>query len=230
MSEETEPPKEEETEETEDALEQLLDGLSIESASSYWRPDTIVFYGQDSRSVLISGEVTETLSNAICSQLRQLSKDDPEGLISVYINTEGGSVFEGLAIYDVMRAIPNPIVTIASGTCMSAGLFLLAAGDVRLAYEHTMFFYHLPITDRVSIYSQETYDNARTVWKWCEESMNKILRQTTGMSKKKWKKHFGDKHNKYFTAKQALKYGLINKIFEPAKKPVVELAEDKKDG
>src|SRR5262245_57247451 len=80
------------------------------------------------RIIVLGAEVDDDVANRLCAQLLLLSAEDPRGDISLYINSPGGSVSAGLAIYDTMRLIPNDVSTLAMGLAGSMGQFLLSAG------------------------------------------------------------------------------------------------------
>ncbi len=83
---------------------------------------------RDARGVMLTGEVTDESSHVAIARLLALSADDPDSDIALVINSPGGSVIDGLAVYDVMRLIPNDVVTIAAGLAASMGQILLCAG------------------------------------------------------------------------------------------------------
>src|SRR6202012_721565 len=80
------------------------------------------------RSMVLGTEVDDRIANRLCAELLLLSAEDPRSDISLYINSPGGSVSAGLAIYDTMRLIPNDVSTLAMGLAASMGQFLLCAG------------------------------------------------------------------------------------------------------
>src|ERR1700759_574581 len=80
------------------------------------------------RIIVLGTEVDDRVANRLCAQLLLLSAEDPRGDISLYINSPGGSVSAGLAIYDTMKLIPNDVSTLAMGLAASMGQFLLCAG------------------------------------------------------------------------------------------------------
>src|SRR5689334_23717706 len=80
------------------------------------------------RIIVLGQEVDDAIANKLCAELLLLSAEDPRRDIALYINSPGGSVLAGLAIYDVMRLIPNDVITLAMGTAGSMAQFLLCAG------------------------------------------------------------------------------------------------------
>src|SRR5256714_3668343 len=96
------------------------------------------------RIIVLGTEVDDQVANRICSQLLLLSAEDPRGDISLYINSPGGSVSAGLAIYDTMRLIPNSVSTLAMGLAGSMGQFLLTAGTAgkRFSLPHAQILMH----------------------------------------------------------------------------------------
>src|SRR5918997_2917 len=98
------------------------------------------------RIVVLGAEVDDQVAGRLCGQLLLLSAEDPRGDISLYINSPGGSVTAGLAIYDTMRLIPNDVATLAMGFAASMGQFLLTSGTKgkRYALPHTRVMMHQP--------------------------------------------------------------------------------------
>lgn len=99
------------------------------------------------RIIMLTGEIDDTLSEIVCSELIFLNAKDQELPISIYIDSPGGSVTAGMAIYDVMKAIEAPIKTIGLGLCASMAAFLLSSGDkgYRYAYPNAEIMIHQPI-------------------------------------------------------------------------------------
>jgi ATP-dependent Clp protease, protease subunit len=98
------------------------------------------------RIIMLGTEVNDEVANRICSELLLLTADDPARDIQLFINSPGGSVFAGMAIYDVMQYVPNDIVTVAMGMAGSMGQFLLTAGTAgkRYALPHSRIIMHQP--------------------------------------------------------------------------------------
>src|SRR5215510_10259525 len=96
------------------------------------------------RIIVLGAEVDDQVANRLCAQLLLLSAEDPRGDISLYINSPGGSVSAGLAIYDTMRLIPNDVSTLAMGLAGSMGQFLLSAGTPgkRYCLPHAQILLH----------------------------------------------------------------------------------------
>src|ERR1051325_11139725 len=88
----------------------------------------------DARIVVVGGEIDDALANAVCSQLLVLDALDPGRDISLYINSPGGSVDAGFAVYDTMRSLDSDVVTVAMGLAASMGQFLLVAGTAGQRY------------------------------------------------------------------------------------------------
>ncbi len=98
----------------------------------------------DSRIIMLSSEVTDESAAVVIAQLLALSADDPESDICLFINSPGGSVLAGLAVYDVMQLIPNDVVTVATGLAASMGQVLLCAGTAgkRFALANAQILMH----------------------------------------------------------------------------------------
>lgn len=210
-------------EEEEDGEEQP--GINLITAPDAWGPDTLTFFGKDSRAILISGEITQPLANCIISQLLELTAESEEDPIYVYINTDGGDVTSGLAIYDMMRIVPCPVITIVTGACHSAGLFILQGGDRRAATPHSSFFYHEPVsfysvnTEHATVAHAEHYQKLRL-------NIDDILQKRSKISKAAWKKDFAGKTAFFFNATQAKEYKLIDDIIEYAKPRPLKIKEE----
>ncbi|MEL6891532.1 MAG: ATP-dependent Clp protease proteolytic subunit, partial [Actinomycetota bacterium] len=98
----------------------------------------------DQRIVVLGEEVTDELANRVVSQLLVLSADDPDSDISIFVNSPGGSVVAGLAIYDVMQLVPNDVATVAVGLAASMGQVILCGGadGKRHALPHAQILMH----------------------------------------------------------------------------------------
>jgi ATP-dependent Clp protease protease subunit len=198
----------------------LTEMILAESQKDTWGPNSLVFYGEETRSILLSGEINQQLSDSICSQIRELFRVAPNSPITTYINTPGGSIIDALAIYDLLRMISCPVFTIVQGACFSAGLLILSAGDYRFASKNSSFFYHQPILDSADIVSKEIIESTKQMYMWSLNTMDSIIRKRCGMSHKQYEKHFAGKIHKHFGAEEALAYGLIDEISGYSKKKI----------
>ncbi len=167
------------------------------------------------RIVFLSDEVNDTTASLVVAQMLFLEAQDPDKEISFYINSPGGSVTAGMAIYDTMQFIKCDVSTICIGMAASMGAFLLSSGTKgkRFALPHSEIMIHQPLggargqaTD-IQIQAEQILRVKRT--------LNEILAENTGKSIKVIEKDT-DRDN-YMTAKEALEYGLIDKII--AKRP-----------
>lgn len=220
MSEETEPLDDEVTDEE---LDSFIQGLAPESPG--WTSTTVVYHGKDTRSILLSGPVDQELADGICSQLYLLDRESKEPIM-MHINTPGGSITDGLAIYDTIKCIRSPVIGIVSGACYSAGLIILAATDLRLATPSASFFYHQPIMNPQELNSTETVQHTVEMYRWSQKHMDKIIRKRANISKKKWKQEFEGRVAKHFACKEALKYNIIDEVMAYSKKPEIVLSGD----
>lgn len=93
------------------------------------------------RIVYVQGEIEEIMANSISAQLMYLDQQEVKPII-MFINSPGGSVTDGLSIYDTMSFIESKVITIGIGQCCSMGSFLLSMGDIRLSFENTSLMYH----------------------------------------------------------------------------------------
>ncbi len=162
------------------------------------------------RIVLLGSEVNDTVASLICAQLLFLESQDPEKEIFMYINSPGGVVSAGLAIYDTMQFISAPVSTFCMGRAASMGAFLLTGGakGMRYALPNSQVMIHQPsggfqgqVTD-IDIHAREVLR--------LRESLNRIMAHHTGQT---YEKIAADTERDYFmTAEEALNYGIVDKI------------------
>jgi ATP-dependent Clp protease protease subunit len=163
------------------------------------------------RIIFLGGGVDDTVANLIIAQLLFLEAEDPDKDIHFYINSPGGVVTAGMAIFDTMRYIKSPVSTICVGQAASMGALLLAAGEKgkRYSLSHSRIMIHQPLggfqgqaTD-ISIHAKEILR--------MKDELNGILAATTGQPKEKVE---ADTERDYFmSAVEAKEYGLIDAIF-----------------
>ncbi|ERI93753.1 ATP-dependent Clp endopeptidase, proteolytic subunit ClpP [Clostridiales bacterium oral taxon 876 str. F0540] len=164
------------------------------------------------RIIMLNGEVTDDTASIVVAQLLFLESADPEADISFYINSPGGSITAGLAIYDTMRAIKPDVSTICVGLAASMGSFLLTAGTPgkRYALPNSEILIHQP-----SVYGgfqgQATDIKIHTEHLLRVKSkLNKIYSEVTGQPLEKIEKDM--ERDFYMSAEEAKEYGLIDKI------------------
>lgn len=160
------------------------------------------------RIIFITDEIDDDMSNAICAQLLFLESQDETAPIKLYINSPGGSVTSGLAIYDTMNLVKCPIHTYCFGQAASMGAFLLAAGDKRYSLPNSRIMIHQPSTVVAGKASdiEISFNEIQTL----KNVLNKILAKKT----KKTLKEIEDATNddNFMSAKEAKKFGLIDAI------------------
>jgi len=170
------------------------------------------------RIVFLGTVVTDDVANVITAQLLFLESEDPERDIYFYINTPGGAVTAGLAIYDTMEYVRPQISTVCVGQAASMGAILLAAGTKgkRYALPHSRIMIHQPLGGFQGT-ATDVDIQAREILRMREE-LNSILVKHTGQSQKKIEK---DTDRDFFmTGKQAQEYGLVDDVItnRPVKK------------
>lgn len=160
------------------------------------------------RIIMLTGEIDDTLSEIVCSELIFLNAKDQELSISIYIDSPGGSVTAGMAIYDVMKAIEAPIKTIGLGLCASMAAFLLSSGDkgYRYAYPNAEIMIHQPIGQTQGQVSDLEIMTKRFIS--LKNKLNSILASNTNKSLEEIEKDT-DRDN-FLTADEAIEYGLID--------------------
>ena len=164
------------------------------------------------RIIMLSGQVTDDLANSIIAQLLFLDAQDSEKDIYLYINSPGGSVTAGMAIYDTMNFVKADVQTIVMGMAASMGSFLLTAGTKgkRFALPNAEIMIHQPIGG-AQAQATEIEIAARHILR-TRERLNKILAERTGQPLEVIEKDT-DRDN-YMTAEQAKAYGLIDEVME----------------
>ena len=164
------------------------------------------------RIVFLSEEVNDVTASLVVAQLLYLEAQDADKEISLYINSPGGSISSGMAIYDTMNFIKCDVSTICIGMAASMGAFLLAAGTKgkRIALPNSEIMIHQPLggmqgqaTD-IKIHA----DHILRI----KDKMNRILAEHTGKPLKPIEKD--TERDNFLTAQEALEYGLIDKIYE----------------
>lgn len=210
----------------EDLVRPDLVGFTIEGPSATYIPNPIVIeqtprgerqYDIYSRLLLdriifLGTEVNDTVANLMVAQLFFLESSDPDKDIHLYINSPGGSVYSGLAIYDVMQFIKSDVCTYCLGMAASFGALLLAAGahGKRFSLPHSRIMIHQPLggakgqASDIEIQAKEIL--------YLKDRLNAILAQHSGRSVEQVRKDT-DRDN-YLSAQEAMEYGLIDKVVE----------------
>lgn len=168
------------------------------------------------RIIMVSGEVEDNMANAIIAQLLFLDAQEPDKDIYMYINSPGGSVTAGLAIYDTMQLINADVQTIAMGLAASMGSFLLTAGTKgkRFALPNAEILIHQPLGGAQG-QATDIDIAARHILK-TRDRLNRILAEQTGQPLEVIEKDT-DRDN-YLSAEQAKEYGLIDDVMLTNKK------------
>ncbi len=164
------------------------------------------------RIIFLSDEVNDTTASLVVAQLLFLEAQDPDKDIDFYINSPGGSVTAGMAIYDTMNYIKCDVSTICIGMAASMGAFLLSAGTKgkRIALPNSEIMIHQPLGGAKG-QASDIKIQAELILR-TRDNLNRILAQNTGKSIEEIARD--TERDNFMTAKQALDYGLIDKIFE----------------
>ncbi len=167
------------------------------------------------RIILLHDEVNSASASVIVAQLLYLEGQDPDKDISLYINSPGGSVSDGMAIYDTMQYIKCDVSTICMGMAASMGAFLLSAGakGKRIALPNSEIMIHQPLISGGGISGQVTDIQIRSNYLLrTKERLNRILSENTG---KDYETICRDtERDNFMTAEEALEYGLIDKVYK----------------
>ena len=164
------------------------------------------------RIILLGSEVDETSANRVCAQLLLLSAEDQRTDISLYINSPGGVVYAGMAIYDTMRLIPNDVATMGMGFAASMGQFLLCGGTKgkRYSLPHTRIMMHqgsagiAGTAADIEIQAENLEHSKR--------QMERLLAENTGQSVETIRRD--SDRDRWFSAEEARTYGMIDRVVE----------------
>ena len=164
------------------------------------------------RIIFVGTPIDDQVANVIVAQLLFLSREDPEKEIQMYINSPGGQIYAGLAIYDTMQMIPNRISTFAVGVTASFGTVLLAAGSKgnRYALPHATIHMHQPLGGAQG-QASDIEIQAREILR-LKERLNAIMAENTGQSIEAIERD--TERDFYLDAAQAVEYGLIDKVLQ----------------
>ena len=168
------------------------------------------------RIIILSEEVNSTTASLIVAQMLYLEAQDPDKDIQFYINSPGGSVTDGMAIFDTMRYVKPKIRTVCLGMAASMGAFLLMAGEpgMRMALPNSEVMIHQP-SGGASGQATDVQLHAE----WLLRTKNKMNALMSEMTNQPLEKIQRDVERDYFmTAQEAKAYGIIDEIFEPRKK------------
>lgn len=187
-------------------VEQTAKGERSYDIFSRLLSDRIIFLGE---------EVTDTSAGLVIAQMLFLEAQDPEKDIQLYINSPGGSVTAGFAIYDTMQYIKCDVSTICIGLAASFAAFLLAAGakGKRIALPNAEIMIHQPAIHGNGVQGQVTeIEIVSEQMKKSKQKLNQILADNTGKTVEEIGRD--TERDNYMTADEALQYGLIDKIIE----------------
>ncbi|USK69902.1 ATP-dependent Clp endopeptidase proteolytic subunit ClpP [Peribacillus asahii] len=162
------------------------------------------------RIIMLGSAIDDNVSNSIVAQLLFLEAENPEKDITLYINSPGGSITSGMAIYDTMQYIKPNVSTVCIGMAASMGAFLLAAGEKgkRFALPNSEVMIHQPLGGAQG-QATEIEIAARRIL-FLKEKLNQILADRTGQSLETLQRD--TERDNFMTAERALEYGLIDKV------------------
>jgi ATP-dependent Clp protease protease subunit len=163
------------------------------------------------RILFLGQEVSDGIANSLVAQMLYLDSEDSSKPIYLYINSPGGSVTAGLAIYDTMQYVKSDVVTICVGLAASMGAFLLAAGTKgkRLALPHSRIMIHQPLGGTSQRQASDIEIEAREILR-IKDMLNQSMADMTGQPLEKIAK---DTDRDYFlSAAEAVEYGLIDRV------------------
>jgi ATP-dependent Clp protease, protease subunit len=162
------------------------------------------------RIIFLGSVVEDSMANAICAQLLLLAADDPHKDIYLYINSPGGSVSAGMAIYDTMQFVQNDVATVGMGLAASMGQFLLCAGAAgkRYATPHTRVMMHQPSGGLGGTASDIKIQAEQMLY--TKQKMAELIAQHTGQTVEQIE--VDSDRDRWFTADEAKDYGMVDKV------------------
>ena len=162
------------------------------------------------RILVLGDELKDENANALCAQLLLLNAEDPKADISLYINSPGGSVSAGLAIYDTMSFISNDVATYAMGLVASMGQVLLACGapGKRFSLPHARIMMHQPLGGMGGTATDIKIQAEQSIL--AKKDLARLISERTGQPLDRIETDFD--RDRWFTADQALDYGIIDKV------------------
>jgi len=201
-----------------DPLENLTNNLIpmvVEQSSRGERAYDIYSRLLKERIIFLTGPIDDNVASLVCAQLLFLESENPKKEISFYINSPGGIVWSGLAMYDTMQYISSKIMTICVGQAASAGSLLLTAGEkgMRFSLPNSRIMVHQPsggyqgqVTD-IEIQTKEIIKTKKRLNEIYAHHTGKDIKEVTSIMER----------DKYFSPNEAIKFGLIDKIIENRK-------------
>ena len=179
------------------------------------------------RIIVLGSEVTDQVANRICAQLLLLAAEDPNRDINLWINSPGGSVYSGMAIYDTMQFITNDVATVAMGMAASMGQLLLCAGTKgkRYALPHARIMMHQPSSGMggsasdIKIQAQQSLHIKKILLELISEHTGQPIDQVIADADR----------DRWFTAEQAREYGLVDQVIHSALQAADEGRPARKD-
>lgn len=173
------------------------------------------------RIVFLGSEVNDAVSDSIVAQLLFLEAEDPDKDIQLYINSPGGSVYAGMAIYDTMQQIRPDVVTICFGLAASMGAFLLSGGTKgkRMALPSARIMIHQPLGGAQG-QAADIEIQAKEIL-YIKQQLNELLAAHTGQP---FDKIAADTERDFFmSARESVEYGLIDRVIERTSKPLTQV-------
>ena len=174
----------------------------------------------EDRIIYLGTPISDDVANAVIAQLLCLESMNPDQDISIYINSPGGSVDAGMAIYDTMNYIPNDVATVGMGLAASMGQFLLCAGTKgkRYALPHARIMMHQPSSGMggsasdIKIQAQQSLHIKKVLFELIAEHTGQTVEQIEADADR----------DRWFTAQQALEYGLVDQVIKSAREAADE--------
>jgi ATP-dependent Clp protease protease subunit len=184
----------------------------IEDTGRYERAWDVYSLLLKERIVFLGTEINAIVANSIVAQLLYLDREDPEKEIQIYVNSPGGEIYAGLAIFDAIRALRAPVATTAVGMTASFGTVILAAGrkGLRFALPNATIHMHQPLGGS-SGQASDVAIQAKEIQRLKDKLLN-VFEEATGQTRDILERDMD--RDIYFTPQKALEYGLIDRILD----------------
>src|SRR6056300_585389 len=171
------------------------------------------YFGPSTRSIYFSGPIDYDNTASAIDQLLHLDSVSSD-TITLYINTEGGSLTDSLAIYDTIKTLSSPVTTIVTGLCASGGIILFLAGENRICTENSLFFYHQPVLRVKELVSSDFSEDLAQAYSLSKDLLDNIIKENTNISNKEWQENFHNKTFKYFASYKAKHWNFAHSIIQ----------------
>lgn len=199
------------------AMASLMEAMEV-MPEGEWQPTSIVGINSLTRTLVLSSEIDNEVSAALCSQMRELVREDKKSPITLWISSPGGDIYATFAVIDMIQRIPCPVIGVVQGMAASGAFLILQACDYRITYANSCLFYHEPVYMEVVIDNRTSSSQTHDQYLKNTTTFADLVRKRTKLSEEDFNKIFHDKTSLFFSPQEALAINLIDDILPPRKK------------